>query len=75
RVYPNPTGGVVDLRLDAGAEVMLVSVFNTTGQLVLNRQLRAGQARLDLSDQPVGTYFLRLQNRLGNSAVRTIIKR
>ncbi|MBV6443747.1 MAG: hypothetical protein EPGJADBJ_05533 [Saprospiraceae bacterium] len=61
-LIPNPTSGVVDIRLDskkAGQEVV-IQFYNITGQQVLARSVAAGAdgvVRLDVSALPDGLYF------------------
>ena len=73
-VFPNPTNGRVELRLDATTHELDAFLFNATGQLIIRSRVAGGQATFDLSEQPAGTYFLRLRNDAGASAVRTIVR-
>lgn len=64
-VYPNPSNGVVTIKLDAPLEQanQQLTIFNAMGQAVhtlsattFNEQ---GAAQVDLSDLPSGMYFIR----------------
>jgi hypothetical protein len=57
RFYPNPSTGVVNLE-STNDENNTVSVFNQTGQLVEQLQLSGRSARIDLSNQAKGIYFV-----------------
>ena len=62
-IYPNPSGGIVNLRLqnfESGRECQL-SVTTAYGVKVLERQFfYSGIFTFDLSAQPAGIYFIRL---------------
>ncbi|MAZ72098.1 MAG: hypothetical protein CMC70_03030 [Flavobacteriaceae bacterium] len=58
-VYPNPTSGM--LNVTAAAQVTSVEVLNILGQTLLNQQIGATQAQIDLSALAAGNYFVRVQ--------------
>ena len=60
-VYPNPSEGIVNLRLlDVEAENITILIFNTQGHKI--DEIKANQhidrVILDLSNQPCGLYYL-----------------
>jgi hypothetical protein len=61
--YPNPSTGVVYL-YNNGTEKLSWQVFNTSGQVILNKAL-ASANREDLSYLPAGTYFYNVLNDKG----------
>ena len=64
-IVPNPTSGPVRVvGLTAGQRV---TVWNCLGERI---RIRQGQAVLDLSDEPAGVYFLRVEDEAG--PVRTV---
>ena len=66
KVYPNPVSNIlhVDYNLDKNSEVML-SVFNSNGTVVLQKDLGQGHKGLNTSsvglDVPAGTYIVVLR--------------
>jgi hypothetical protein len=73
-VVPNPNDGVfaVNLNLPTAAQVKL-SVFNPVGQQLVVKNLQgftSGKYGFDLSDQPAGVYYLRVE-----ADGHTIVKR
>jgi hypothetical protein len=56
-VYPNPTSGMVYIESQGLQEV---SVFNLMGQEMLRQSAVDGQAAIDMSAFPEGTYFVKL---------------
>ena len=65
---PNPTNGqfLLDVSLSQPSSVNL-TVYNILGQNVMTSSYRGNEIfdRLDLSDQPAGTYYVRLYNETG----------
>ena len=63
--YPNPTSGVVNIQYYLAGQTMVeINVVNTKGQTVLFEEQQTKGTflkRLDLSDQPVGVYFMILK--------------
>ncbi len=54
-LYPNPTSGVVNIRMDAG-EFTTAEVRNIQGQLIM----QVTDPMINLSDYPSGVYFVRI---------------
>ena len=59
RVFPNPTGNVVNLYLNGGSEVESYEIFNVAGQLLTSGQPQAKSATIDVSAWNGGTYVVR----------------
>lgn len=73
---PNPTTGFVTLR---GTEsVRRVSMMNLLGMPIqshfISPHQEAGELFLDLTQLPAGTYYLRIENVDGSSAMQSVIK-
>ncbi|MEZ4738598.1 MAG: T9SS type A sorting domain-containing protein [Flavobacteriales bacterium] len=64
-IIPNPTSGPV--RVVGLAAGQRVTVWNCLGERI---RIRQSQAVLDLSDEPAGVYFLRVED--GAGPVRTV---
>ena len=60
-IYPNPFNGKFELAInDAGAD-FTIEIYNTNGQLVLQRDAAALQT-IDLSEQATGLYLVKIAN-------------
>lgn len=71
-LYPNPGNGLVNVRLNSLPEAQ-IEVFNQLGQLIL-QQTVAGEARLDLREQPAGVYYVKASTTQGNFTQKLIIR-
>ncbi len=69
-VFPIPTQGPVTITADALLEV---TVFSATGQEVLRRQTSGNEARLDLSNQDSGLYFVRVRTGQGTQIKKVVL--
>ena len=73
---PNPTNGqfLLDVSLSQTSNIN-VSIYNILGQNVYNGSYRGNEIneRLDLSNEPTGTYYIRLYNESGQ-VTKKIIK-
>ncbi|TNE74041.1 MAG: T9SS type A sorting domain-containing protein [Bacteroidetes bacterium] len=65
-LYPNPTEAAVTIKTSSNGELYIT---NATGQLILKRQIPAGESSLDITDLSPGIYYLQLDN-----VVKKIIK-
>ncbi len=67
---PNPTNGRISLKGATGD----IRVTNVLGEIVIEqRNQRAGDVTLDLSNQPSGTYFVRITS-AGSVMMRKVVK-
>ena len=56
-LYPNPTSGVMFVE---SYGLQSVEVFNLVGQMVIQQTATDGQATVDMTSLPEGTYFVKL---------------
>lgn len=77
-ITPNPGPGVYELRAsDLDSDTYMLDLFSTSGHLILHELLPSTSAfrrSIELSDQPDGTYVLRIQGRSGYTWQEKIIK-
>ena len=71
RVYPNP---IADVLYVDGAEVGQYSLYNLSGQLLMNRKENGAQ-QLPMSGVPAGEYILQLVDTQGKISVHRVTKR
>ncbi|MBK6993482.1 MAG: T9SS type A sorting domain-containing protein [Lewinellaceae bacterium] len=61
-VYPNPSSGLFELRMDEGLICDRAEIFNAAGQLIWEERTSSSLLNFDLSDQISGCYYLRVQS-------------
>ena len=74
KVYPNPTNGLVQVRLSEKNECSEIIVLNNFGQKVrvILTDAQYFSYDVDLSDQPKGIYFIKFNSRL-NSVIKKLV--
>jgi len=75
-VYPNPTNGKFNLKIPAGIQTAEISVLNTFGQKVLKTNMVSGLADIcfDLTSQPGGVYYVRIETSGGNFLRKIVLE-
>ena len=68
-LYPNPTSGTVFIESDG---LQSVEVYNLTGQMVLQSEASNGQATIDMTPLPNGTYFVKTMG--DHNQVKKVVK-
>jgi hypothetical protein len=58
QVYPNPTTNFINF--ETAVNRLKLQVYNMSGQLLTDRQLKTGSYTLDVSNYPQGIFFYRL---------------
>ncbi len=61
-VYPNPSAGLFELRMDEGLVCEKAEIYNAAGQLIWAELTRSSLLNFDLSGQVSGCYYLRVQS-------------
>lgn len=78
-VYPNPTNRQLNLQLPQSATTneSLIQVYNTTGQLLLEKPLteNSSESTIDVQSLPQGTYLIRFDDGINPSTERFTILR
>lgn len=71
KVYPNPTRGLVNVEGDA---LMDVEVYDNVSRRVFSSKVDGNKFTFDMSNQPTGSYYIRVQTSHG-SVVKKLIKK
>ena len=71
KVYPNPTNGLVVVEADGMSQV---SVYNTLGQCILQKNVEGSQTALDLHEAASGLYLLRVKTADGEVSRRIAVE-
>ncbi|MGK4568891.1 T9SS type A sorting domain-containing protein [Flavobacterium sp. 3HN19-14] len=66
KVYPNPTMAKIFFESKESLSTQKISIFNTAGQLVLQKQVAADNS-VDMTDLNAGIYLIQLDGKKQNS--------
>ena len=72
KVYPNPSKQFVTIEAEGMIEV---SVYNTLGQCVINKEVADAQTTIDLQNMSEGLYLLRIKTEDGTISKRIVVER
>ncbi len=68
-IYPNPASSIVNVNLSGYAGAVKAKLYNSTGQLLVSKQLLNGTNNIDVDRLPAGTYALVVAEANGNQQV------
>lgn len=66
-IYPNPATSLVNVKADE--EIISVELFNISGQQVMNTAVGSSSYRFDVSNQPSGIYYIKVNTKT-NSTIK-----
>ncbi|HZH70044.1 MAG TPA: T9SS type A sorting domain-containing protein [Flavobacteriaceae bacterium] len=70
KIYPNPTSGI--LFLESKHPISSITVYSLFGQQI---QKNTGNSQIDISKMQSGLYFLKIEDKNGNSQTHKILKK
>lgn len=74
-VYPNPSGGRVNLQVASDAAITRIAVYTLYGQMLVQHDYTVTQeVTLETKDWPAGTYYLKVQLSEGQMLMRKLVK-
>ncbi len=59
--YPNPSEGLINIQIE-NPDNAKMKIINTSGQLMLNKELNTELEQIDISEYPKGVYFIRVKS-------------
>ncbi len=62
QIFPNPVNELLFINVKDFAENDILKVFNSAGEVLLNRYVKEIGQSLNLADVPVGLYYISIQN-------------
>ena len=71
--FPNPVNDVLTITLDEKVDQTRVSLFNSTGHLLLRKTINSQTTSIDFSNFKSGSYILKIEQN-GKSFIQKIIK-
>lgn len=60
-VYPNPSSGIFSV-VHQGSEEAILTLLNTSGQVVYRNQIYPGTIPINITELPAGIYMVKVQN-------------
>lgn len=69
RIYPNPTSGIVTCEVK-GEGAHMMTVYDMTGNMLMQRSFDGGSIRMDLSSMANGVYMVRVDDIVKRLVVR-----
>lgn len=70
-IYPNPSNGVITITID-GASSFNYTVIDAVGKIVAQNQIKGGKATLDLTNNNLGVYFVKIESE-GNIVTKKVV--
>ena len=70
-IYPNPTNGLFTVK---GKEIHLAVITNMSGQIIKQLSINAEQFTLDISEQPIGVYIIKIVTNKGIVVKKVMLK-
>jgi Secretion system C-terminal sorting domain len=61
-IFPNPNNGIFNIQLTNSGSIGDASVYNNLGQAVYQSKITDRRSSIDLSSQPKGIYFIKVQS-------------
>ena len=76
KMYPNPTGGIVNISFkEAAAAQVVLKLRNINGKLLDTQEISTSkETQIDLSNYPAGVYFLHFESKDMNFTKRVVVK-
>jgi hypothetical protein len=73
KVYPNPSNGLVNIKLDGSISVKSIQVYDVLGRSIRTEDMDSNEKSLNLSNLPQGVYLLSFITESNGSVTKRII--
>lgn len=73
--YPNPSNGVLEVRMPVSTNKQSITVFDINGRMILTENLTSNYKRFDLSNLSNGLYFIRYKDGIKEEYGKFIIRK
>lgn len=73
-VYPNPTSGVLNIKLEGSADERVVFICDNLGREMYKASSKSNQLQLDTSAWPRGVYFVTVTSKAGREVKKVIVQ-
>jgi hypothetical protein len=75
KFYPNPTTGLINVEFNSFPEIgTTIQVFNQLGQIVQTKQANSQINQLNLSNNPIGLYYIKVASKKDSHVEKIILK-
>lgn len=71
-IYPNPTRERLNVKVNGISEDKTLQVYNSIGQLIIEKKLTSENSQIDLSDYARGFYYLKLKETTSQGWIKII---
>ncbi len=68
-IYPNPSNGVVNFKINSLFSKFKLSIFNLTGQNIIDKIIENKEGKIDLLQLNEGVYYLKLESLEENNVI------
>lgn len=72
QVYPNPTTGIFNLKLDSKVENTRIRVYDSYGQAILTANIDSEIVEIDISECPNSLYTLIVTNKKSSTTIKVL---
>lgn len=74
KIYPNPSSGMFNLKLDGFKRVKSIEVRNIMGKVVAEYRVAENEVQVDLSTHAKGLYYVKISDGVNNKAEKVIVE-
>jgi hypothetical protein len=73
--FPNPSNGVLEVRMPVSNNKQTVTVFDINGRMILTENMTSNYKRFDVSNLSNGLYFIRYKDGIKEEYGKFIIRK
>lgn len=73
-VYPNPTNGLISVKVAKTNEIIALSVLASNGKLIIDNKKFSSECLIDISSFAKGVYFLKLNTENNTATTKIVLK-
>ncbi len=74
KVFPNPTQDILNLEYDEMLKIEELNILNFNGQVIKSFQVENGFSQINISDFPIGVYYLKIETVKSEFVFKKFIK-
>ena len=75
QLYPNPAGDLIHLQMGAGSGLAMAKLFDVTGRVLQQHDIRTETFPISLTDLAPGAYYLTIRTESGATCTRPFLHR
>jgi hypothetical protein len=74
KIFPNPTQDILNLEYDEMLKIEELNILNFNGQVIKSFQVENGFSQINISDFPIGVYYLKIETVKSEFVFKKFIK-